>query len=122
MPDLINGISRGQPVPCTDGVQMRDYLHAADVASALQLLASGDCTGAVNVGSGTSIAVADLVNEIASQMGRPDLPKPGTLIRHHSEPMNIVADTSRLRELGFRPKFDLSRGVAETLSQILRRV
>lgn len=115
LPDLISGISRGESVPCSDGVQQRDYLHASDVAQALEILASSDVTGPVNVASGKSIPVADLITETAKQMGRPDLPQPGAIARSESDPANICANVSRLQELGFRQKHNLQSGVAETL-------
>lgn len=115
VPDLIGGIRRNEPVDCTDGKQRRDYLHAEDVGRALALICGSDVAGAVNVASGTSIGVADLVAEIAQQMGRPDLPRLGAIVRPAEDPDDIVADVSRLASLGFRPKLELRAGVELTV-------
>lgn len=115
VPDLIDGLSHGKAVPCTDGIQKRDYLHASDVGCALQLIADSDINGPVNVASGSSIPVAALIREVAEQLGCPELPELGAIIRSESDPSDITADIGRLKQLGFRPKHTLASGVAETL-------
>ncbi|MGV6847695.1 MAG: NAD-dependent epimerase/dehydratase family protein [Marinibacterium sp.] len=119
IPDLVAGLSRGEPVACTDGRQARDYLHGADIGRALALLAGTEITGAVNVASGTATPVADLIGELARQMGRPDLPQMGAIQRAANDPDEITGDVSRLHGLGFRPELDLAAGVAETLARDL---
>ena len=117
VPDLVTGISQGKPVACTDGAQKRDYLHASDVGRALQLLADSEITGPVNIASGHSIPVAQLIGEIARQMGRPDLPQLGAISRPEADPADISADVSRLQQLGFEPRHSLLSGVTDTLLQ-----
>jgi len=116
VPDLIDGLSHGEAVACTDGIQKRDYLHASDVGNALRLITDSDITGPVNVASGLSIPVAELIREVAEQLGCPELPKLGAIERPDSDPSDITADISRLKRLGFRPQHTLTSGVAETLS------
>ena len=98
-------------------MQQRDYMHASDVAQALQMLAASDFNGPVNVASGTSIPVAELVAEVARQMGRPDLPQLGAITRSESDPEVISANVNRLNELGFSQKHNLTSGIAETLKR-----
>ena len=117
VPDLIAGLSAGQPVDCTDGEQLRDYLHAADIGTALALICGSDITGPVNVASGNSVRVADLILTLSERLGRPDLVRLGTIQRPANDPTDIVADVTRLRKVGFKPKFDLESGIAETLSR-----
>lgn len=117
VPDLLAGISAGRTVRCTDGLQERDYLHAADVGRALALLAGAGAEGAVNLGSGHALPVRDLVAEIARQMGRPDLPQLGAIARKADDPPRLVANNRRLADLGFVPRLDLASGVADTLSR-----
>jgi nucleoside-diphosphate-sugar epimerase len=119
--DLLAGLRAGRPVPCTDGRQRRDYLAAADAAAALAHLAARGVTGPVNVGSGTAVAVGELVATLARLMGRPDLPRPGARARPPGDPPLIEADTTRLAATGFRPRFapgpaGLAAGLAELLA------
>jgi nucleoside-diphosphate-sugar epimerase len=115
VPDLIANLSNGVAAPCTDGLQRRDYLYAGDVGAAISLIAQSDIEGPVNVCSGEAIPVRALITEIASQMGRSGLPQFGAIVRAKDDPATVEGDASRLRSLGFRPKFDLKTGVAETL-------
>ncbi|MBT8419142.1 MAG: NAD(P)-dependent oxidoreductase [Silicimonas sp.] len=113
--DLIAGLAAGQRVKCTDGQQKRDYLHAADIGRALSLISGAAVEGPVNVASGRSIRVADLIHELAKQMNQPGLPELGAIPRPKDDPDEIVADTSILAGLDFRAEHDLATGVAESL-------
>lgn len=117
VPDLIAGLSKGESVPCTNGLQKRDYLHASDVGRALQLLVSNEVSGPVNVASGVSISIAEIIKEISTQLGCPDLPNLGALKRSSNDPIDISADVARLKSLGFQPAHTLSSGVAATLAK-----
>lgn len=117
VPDLIKGLRAGDPVACTDGLQIRDYMHAADIARAIERVAASDLTGAVNIARGEGVAVRDLTLEVATQLGRPDLPQFGARARAPDDPPEIYGDASRLNSLGFKPEFDLATGVSDTLSK-----
>jgi nucleoside-diphosphate-sugar epimerase len=118
VPDLVAGLAERRAVPCTDGRQRRDYLHAADVGRALALIAGSDATGPVNVGSGRAIRVSELIEEVVRQMDAPARPALGALARPADDPDEIVADVARLEALGFRPALDLRAGVAATLGAL----
>jgi nucleoside-diphosphate-sugar epimerase len=114
--DLIGNLKAGTPVDCTDGLQERDFLHTDDLAHALTRLLISDVTGAVNIASGTAIPVRDLINEVATQMGRPDLIRLGAVPRGKDDPARLAADVTRMRqEVGFVPQHDIASGVASIL-------
>lgn len=119
VPDLISGLRQGKQVPCSDGAQRRDYMHAHDIGRALALICASDVSGPINVSTGEAIAVADLIREFAGQMGRPDLPEFGAIARAPNDPPEVSGDAKTLRQLGFRPNLDLKQGVADVLSQEL---
>ena len=121
VPDLISGLTAGRPVECTDGRQRRDYLHAADIGSALALISRSEIAGPVNVASGVSVPVADLISGVANRLDRPDLVRLGAIPRVPDDPPDISADVSRLRGIGFEPQFDLASGIAETLARELAK-
>ena len=115
--DLITNLKLGRPADCTDGVQERDFLHVDDLARALSALLGGNVAGAVNVASGSAIAVRDLIREVAAQLGRPDLIRLGAITRHPDDPARLAADVTRLRqEIGFEPRYDLTSAVAAVLA------
>jgi nucleoside-diphosphate-sugar epimerase len=115
--DLVKGLKAGEPVNCTDGEQRRDFMHTADIASALTVLLSGGVEGPVNVASGQAIPVRDLIMEAANQVGRPDLIRLGAIQRPATDPAVLAADVSRLTsEAGFSPRYTLKAGVAQVLA------
>ncbi len=117
MGDLIRGLRAGKEVPCSDGTQRRDYMYTGDLARALAAVLVSPVEGAVNVASGTAIAVRDLIAEVARQLGREDLVRLGARLRPPGDPDVIAADTGRLaREVGFGGIHDLAGGVAATLA------
>ncbi|WP_170376781.1 MULTISPECIES: NAD-dependent epimerase/dehydratase family protein [Ruegeria] len=114
--DLISNLRAGQPVKCTDGLQKRDFLHVDDLARALSRLLDTDEVGAVNVASGTAIAVRDLIAEVATQMHHTDLVQLGAIARAPDDPDLLEADVTRLRnKVGFIPQHNLNSGVADIL-------
>jgi nucleoside-diphosphate-sugar epimerase len=115
VPSIALALMNDHPARATRGEQVRDYLHAADIASAIWAVAQSDLTGAVNVASGVPVTIAQIARRIGELLGKPDLIELGALNYREGEPMHIVGSRSRLRELGWAPRFDLDRGLSETL-------
>lgn len=106
----------GEPAPCSHGEQVRDFLHAADVADALTTLLGSDVGGPVNIGSGEPTRIKDVVAEIARAAGRPDLVRLGALPANPGEPPRLVADVRKLRkEVSWKPRVSLAQGIADTV-------
>jgi nucleoside-diphosphate-sugar epimerase len=63
------------------------------------------------------VSIAELLREIASQTGHPELLQLGARTAPLTEPARLVPDVRRLhRDLGFRPRFELRDGVADTIA------
>jgi nucleoside-diphosphate-sugar epimerase len=117
VPDVMAGLLAGRPVDCTEGLQERDFIHVEDVARAFVDILASDFCGSVNIASGDCRPVASVIEEIGRQIGRPELIRLGTIALPANEPRRLAANTWRLRNLiGFKSEFDLTKGVAETLS------
>ncbi|WP_420587377.1 NAD-dependent epimerase/dehydratase family protein [Ruegeria sp.] len=120
--DLIGNLRRGKAVDCTDGTQKRDFLHVDDLARALTQLLASDVTGAINVASGTTLAVRDLIDEVATQLDGSDLVRLGAIPRSAQDPDCLAADVTRLRdEVGFVPEHDVASGVAAVIAATAKR-
>ena len=114
--DLIRGLAAGREVACTDGLQRRDFLHTEDIGRALVAVLQSPIEGPVNIGSGAAVAVREMIEAIAGQMGRADLVRLGLRPRSPGDPALIEADTGRLRaEAGFRPRHDMMTGIRAVL-------
>lgn len=120
--DLLYGLSAGQEIPCTDGLQERDYLHTADIGEALAMAIESDVTGALNVASGRASKVRDIIQVTARLMGRPELVSLGALERAPDDPPRLVADVSRLQSIGFEPKYDLESGLEQCVDALEKRI
>ena len=101
------------------GEQKRTYTYVVDAVEALlYVLFNGKTGEAYNVANGESIiSIAELASLIASLVGRKvvfDLPdeleKKG-----FSKSQNCILDTTKLTELGYKPKYGIKEGVIETL-------
>jgi nucleoside-diphosphate-sugar epimerase len=106
----------GAPARTTHGSQVRDLLHVTDVGSAFAALLDADVEGAVNIGSGDGVAIAEVVRHLADAAGRPDLVELGALDARPDDPPRLVADVGRLREeVGWRPARSLEEGLRDTV-------
>jgi nucleoside-diphosphate-sugar epimerase len=91
-------------------------MHVADVAGAFAALLDSDVEGPVNIGSGTAVPVRDVLEEVARFTGGADLIAFGARALAPDEPATIEASVKRLHDdIGFRPKYDLSQGIAQTV-------
>lgn len=115
--DLIYGLASGNRVACSDGLQVRDYLHTGDIARALICVLGSNFDGAINIGAGQGTRVRDIIDTMAEIFGRPDLIDIGAKERPLNDPPRLVADTAKLRALGFEPKFDLTTGLMDCASR-----
>jgi nucleoside-diphosphate-sugar epimerase len=116
VPSVIRNLLMGQAALCSHGKQVRGFLHVADVGSAFASLLDSPVEGPVNVGSDEGIAVAELIDRIARQIGRPELVRLGARTAPPDEPMLLLPDLRRLRgEVHWRPHFTLEQGIKDTI-------
>lgn len=116
VPSVILGLLAGRRVEVTPGEQVRDYLHVADVAAALEAIARSDLAGPVNVGSGRPVSIRDVVLTAGRLLDRSELIALGARPYSPGDPMFICADASRLRQgTAWQPRFDLETGLQDTI-------
>jgi len=112
----IRSLLRGEPALCRHGDTVRDYLHVADVGSALAALTASDLGGPVNVGSGDPLRLRDLASTVGRQLGRSGLVSFGPQGLPPDEPSVVLADVGRLRDdLHWSPGLSLESGVADAI-------
>jgi UDP-glucose 4-epimerase len=93
-----------------DGEQVRDYVNASDVVAALRLgLANEDWDGPVVIGTGTSLSVLEVLDEVRRVTGA-ELD-----VRHGpakaGEMPAVIVDPSRARAGGWSPRFTFADGL-----------
>jgi nucleoside-diphosphate-sugar epimerase len=114
---LVRSLLEGKPAPMTDGIQRRDFMHTADAGAAFAALAESQVTGAVNVASGSGVALREVAERIARRVGGSALLQVGARPMPAGEPPALVADIGRLRdEVGWSPKIGLEEGLDGVIS------
>lgn len=113
---VINSLLSGREAPCTHGRQVRSFLHVADVGSAFAALLDSGVGGAVNIGGARRVSIAELLQEIGHQIGRPELVRLGARSAPAGEPPMLVPELGRLQtDVAWTPRFGLEDGVADTI-------
>jgi nucleoside-diphosphate-sugar epimerase len=115
---LVDGLLAGERVAVTDGWQQRDFLHVDDVALGFAQVLESDLEGPVNIASGVAVPVREFILTTARLLEREDLVDLGARAAQPGEPRFMVADTTRIRSIGFQPSWSLETGLADA---VLRR-
>jgi len=116
VPSVIMPLISGQEARCSPGKQIRDFSHVEDVAGSFVALLESDISGAVNIASGDPVPVKNIVNQIGKILGRSDLIRLGAIPMAEHDPPVLTANVQRLyNEVGYKNKYDLSRGLENTI-------
>ncbi len=117
LPALIRTLVAGRPFMMTPGQQTRDFIYVSDVVDALARASTCTDGQILNVGSGTSSAIADVAIKVGSLLQRPHLVRLGALDYRVSEVMDHCLDNSLARRvLDWAPRVPLDVGLAMTIS------
>lgn len=116
VPATIAALLKGEPARCSHGEQWRDFLHGADVASALVTLLQHKAQGAFNIGSGQPVRLREVVEHLAARLDARHLLQLGAVAVAADEPPLLVADNQRLSALGWQAQFDLQHGLDDALA------
>lgn len=115
----LNNVSK---LDLTDGEQLRDFVYMDDVVSAYLtvLLTNRTLEGyhEYEVGTGNAVKVKDFVNK-AKQIARSKtILNFGAIPHRDNEILYSQADISKLKELGWNPKYDLESGIKEYIDNV----
>jgi nucleoside-diphosphate-sugar epimerase len=113
---VITNLLRKQEAPCSEGLQIRDFMHVQDVADAFAAILASDITGTINIASGADHTIRDIVDKIAEFTGQAELLNFGAFKPRPGDPPSVLGDTSKMTEqVGWTPKYDLHRGIEDTV-------
>ena len=99
----------------------RDYIHVDDVVSAIRAVAAQPAGTVFNVGSGESYSVSDIIAAAQHAAGT-SKPIRSTEQTRPNEIMDVLADTTALRAIGWRPRIDLNQGMAQMVAEAQARL
>jgi UDP-glucose 4-epimerase len=91
----------GSDYPTPDGTCIRDYIHVNDLASAhlkaLDHLAAGKESFAVNLGTGSGVSVQEVISAVEEVTGKPVPHK--RMPRRPGDPPRLVANPAKAQAL-----------------------
>lgn len=113
---VINSLLRGEIANCTHGNQLRDFMHVEDVASAFVALLDSNVVGPVNISTGRTVSLREIVLTAAHYIGASELVAFGALSAPVGEPPILIGDNQRLKnEVGWSGQRDIALGVKQTV-------
>jgi len=112
-----------RPIVFEDGQQRRDFLHVHDAARAITLALTKPLAGSsiLNIGTGGSWTLLDLIRIIDDKLGTDLAPEILGQARA-GDVRHFFPDTARARSLlGFVPNVDLTHGIEDVLAAVAGR-
>lgn len=108
---MLDGIA---PKVFGDGLQTRDYVYVADVASAFMAAESGPAGETVNIGAGVEVTVLDLLDGLGYE-GEPEFAPP-----REGELQRSVLDVSKAERLyDWTASTPLHEGLGHTMASVI---
>jgi len=122
IPLFINSVLAGKsPVIFGDGEQTRDFTYVKDVVTANILAAESPATGIFNVGSGFRVTINRLAQLIIKIVGDSKI----KVVHREARPGDVLhslADISRAKTFGYRPRYTLEDGLPEVVEYLRQLV
>lgn len=108
---LIQKLARNEELLLKTPNSRKDYIYIDDLASAFLCVVERRPVGPINLGTGKAVSVRQIADHLGELAGKPQLikddPQPATDLFP-----NVVADSSRLRAIGWRPGVSLHQGLS----------
>lgn len=119
IPSIIRKIvERNKPVEIWgDGEDLKDFIFIRDLVRGIRLaLESNSDETVFNIAQGKMVSIKDVIRETLLLEGISDWPLRYDRSKPSMIPVRAIDTTKAERILGFKPEYDLSRGLTETLN------
>ena len=117
IPKFIKRVSEGKPlIIFDDGEQTRDFVFVSDVVQANVLAAESNASGVFNIGQGRRLTINELAKLIIHIMNK-DIETIHQGARM-GDIKHSLADISKAKGFGYEPKYDLERGLRESMGNL----
>jgi CDP-paratose synthetase len=121
VPQVVNVLRNGlSSFALTNGEQVRDFIYIDDVVNAFDCILKRreqfSSSDAIDVGTGDAVSIRTFI-ELAKRIARVETKLDfGAIPYRENESMLSVANTERLRSLGWAPKVKLTEGLKKTFN------
>jgi UDP-glucose 4-epimerase len=117
VPYVIDSLLQGRAPRLTSGTRRVDWVYVDDVIDAfLAAAATPDASGVMDIGSGSSTSIGDVVSMIQSVLNVDVEPDFGALPDRPYDRDRLADITAAKTLLGWKPTVELSEGLAATVS------
>jgi UDP-glucose 4-epimerase len=122
-PEILAAAAEKRTLALTDGKQVRDFSAVQDIARAIVMCIEREPTQLIekfNLGGGQRIPLRQLIEQVVRELELQVQLEFGKVPRNPLEPDNLVADTTRAREvLRWTPEVPLAQAVWELAQEIV---
>jgi len=118
IPITIMGCLKNEKFPCSEGNQLRDFLHVNDVVDAIiKSLVNKDAKGQImNVGSGKPRKIKSIIEQVR-KITKGGYPEYGKIKFRKDEILKLYPSINKIsRILGWRPKTNFDEGLVKTIN------
>jgi nucleoside-diphosphate-sugar epimerase len=114
---LIQKLQRGEKLLLKTPHSRKDYIYIEDLAAAVLLTVEKKFKGIINWGTGHAVSVREIADTVATMLGR------AALVENLNPPAVdpfpfVVADATRLRQLGWQPQISLPNGLGQLITML----
>ena len=110
----IKSFTIGKEIILRNTGYVRDYMYVKDVADAFTRLIESDVIGAVNIASGVGINLFNLLKCVEKTFARVEgLVKTEASGDMPNPPLEITADVSKLKSIGWSPKYSIEEALID---------
>ncbi|MFZ2681579.1 MAG: NAD-dependent epimerase/dehydratase family protein [Patescibacteria group bacterium] len=110
-----NKLLAGQaPFMNNDGQTLRDYIHVSDVVAAFLQAATSEVSGVFNCATKVGTSTQDLFTLIARDLESKLMPVPRPEVKDAVRAV-VLSSVKAKKELGWKPKIKLAKGLKQTL-------
>ncbi|CDN57306.1 Putative nucleotide sugar dehydratase (plasmid) [Neorhizobium galegae bv. officinalis bv. officinalis str. HAMBI 1141] len=119
IPTLISQVGSRSPINVMDLTPRRDFVYVDDVVAAfIGALRAPDGYNCLNIGSGISLSVQDIIDVIQEVCGT-SLPVGSSCVARRNEILDVRADIGRAEKLiAWRPKWNFSAGIRAMITEL----
>ena len=117
IPIVISGCIKNKKFPCSEGNQLRDFLHIEDVVDAiLKSLTNKNARGQIiNIGSGEPRIIKNII-EYIKKISKGGYPLFGKVKLRKDEILKVYPDINKAKnKINWRPKISFQKGLKVTI-------